>query len=114
MKWSCTNFVSALLMLPIIFISQIGLVARHVFSYMYSVLGIRQCKYHQDTAPDLEGLLGRSAEVWNWYRTLGRRYYVLCLINRKGCLMMLGGTFLGLSFTLLLSVSVDIVQQPCF
>lgn len=108
------KLISALLMLAIIFISQIALVARHVFSYMHSVLGTRQYRYHRDTALDLEGLPGRSAEVWHWYRTLGRRYYVLCLINRKSCLVRLGDTFLCLSFTLLLSIPVNIVEQPCF
>lgn len=64
-------------MLVVIFISHIGLVARHIFSYMYSVLSTRKYSYYQDTAHDLDGLSGRTAEVWHWYRSLGRRDYVL-------------------------------------
>lgn len=66
-------------MLAVIFISQTDLVARRIFSYMYSVLSPRKYRYYQDTAHDLEGVLGRTAEVWHWYRSLGRRDYILFL-----------------------------------
>lgn len=56
------------------FINQIGFVARRIFSYIYSVLGPRK---HSDGFY-LEGLPGRTADVWHQYRYLGIRYYVFC------------------------------------
>lgn len=66
-------------------ISQTGLAARHIFSCMYSVPRSRKFRYDQDTAPDLEGLPGRTADGWHWDRSLAMRDYVLSLIKKMFC-----------------------------
>ena len=63
-------------MLANIFINQIGLIAKPIFSHIYCVLGTR--KYDMiKTVPDLEGLLGSTGDVWHWYRSLSLRCYLV-------------------------------------